>query len=252
MDQRPHGGLRGDLGTLVLQRRNLGSERLLGSESCCGKLARRPRPGLVPLPGPRGPLSRGSPGTAVRAQLKPPGSSSSFSTPGRLESAECHSSELPVHREDTWKCLLFTLKGSCYPKELPLSDTEEGKWPGMTRPPDGLCAGPTGRPADRPPPQHTELRSTLQVTTALDFPPWRSHSHHGPAWCTSRTLQPNPGSAGCPLSKLAAAGAGFTEYRGVPGPYLPLDQNRRGGAWCHRHRAWGLPGDWKEEGSSTG
>lgn len=31
------------------------------------------------------------------------------------------------------------------------------------------------------PPPHTTLQFTLQVTTALDFPPWRSHSHHGSA-----------------------------------------------------------------------
>lgn len=33
-------------------------------------------------------------------------------------------------------------------------------------------------PASPPP---TALQFTLQVTTALDFPPWRSHSHHGSA-----------------------------------------------------------------------
>ena len=88
----------GTLEPLFLQRRNLGPETLLGSESCYGKLACRPRPGPVPLPGPRGPLSCGSPGTAVRTRLKPPGSPSSLSTLGRLERVKCHSSELPVHR----------------------------------------------------------------------------------------------------------------------------------------------------------
>lgn len=56
------GASEGTLEPLFLQRRNMGSERLLGSESCYGKLARRLRPGLSLSQGPEGHSAAAPPG----------------------------------------------------------------------------------------------------------------------------------------------------------------------------------------------
>ena len=140
-----------------------------------------------------------------------------------------------------------------------------------------------------PPPSTHELWFILQVATALDFPPGRSHSHHGsglPAWvtltprsrtsclgghthttapdfppggsrshhgperCTSRPRQPDPGSGvGC--HRAHSCRSGVHRAPGAPRalPATGSEQTR----WCvaSQTRSVGAPRG-LEEGSSGG
>ena len=88
-------------------------------------------------------------------------------------------------------------------------------------------------------------------TTAPDFPPRGSRSHHGPARCTSRPRQPDPGSGvGCRRAHSCRSGV----HRAPWGPWALPATGSEQTRWCvaSQTRSEGAPQGLEARGKQQG
>ena len=87
------------------------------------------------------------------------------------------------------------------------------------------------------PPQRAELRllPTAWLGGSVVLPPG-GHTNH----VVSSDLPPTLGCCHVAWRAGPSSRHQFRKHPALPSPYLPLDQNRGGGVWCHRDETWRL------------